>query len=792
MGEFGIGQSVPRFEDARLLRGGGRYVADLVLPGMAQGYVLRSPHSHARILRIDTKRAEAAPGVLAVLTGADWRASGWGDLPVPGGLKRRDGSAFRPPYPALVSDRARFVGDYVAFVVAENYTDALDAAELIEVDYEPLPASASTENASAPGAAPVWDACPDNIGFVQTFGDKPATDAAFVRADRVIRHRLVINRVTAASMEPRGSVGDYDATDGRYTAYTALQRLHGFRSDLAGVLKIPESKLRVVSGDVGGSFGMKTALYNETVLCLLAARRMGRPVKWVSTRSEAFLSDAQARDKVAEAELALDANGIFLGLRVRMLAAIGAYLQTGMPNFMLNIGTLAGVYRTPAIYAELAGVFTHTAPMRPYRGNGRPEAAYVIERLVDLAADEMGIDPAELRRRNTIPAEAMPFKTGLTFTYDSGEFEKNMDMALELAEIQAFEKRRLEARGHGKLRGIGISNTIERAASQGFEGAEIRFSKAGTATLLMGSLTQGQGHETTFKQILCERLGIEPDEVHYVQGDTDQVFVGEGTGGSRSATLGGSAVSVAAERIISKGKRIAAHILELDVEDITFSDGVFSSPKSNRTLTIKEVAQAAMESDRLPEGVDVGLIAGATYTARVQNFPNGCHVCELEIDAETGAVDIIRYSVVDDVGTVINPLLLKGQVVGGVVQGIGQVLMEEICFDETGQNVTASFMDYAIPRASDVSAFEVKSNPVPTKTNPLGVKGAGEAGSVGALPAVANALVDALSHLGVRDIDLPATPERIWRAIQAAKAPRDASNPRGRGGSTLDTNDACT
>jgi carbon-monoxide dehydrogenase large subunit len=344
-----------------------------------------------------------------------------------------------------------------------------------------------------------------------------------------------------------------------------------------------------------------------------------------------------------------------------------------------------------------------------------------------------------------------------------------MDMALELADIQAFEKRRLEARGRGKLRGIGISNTIERAASQGFEGAEIRFSKAGTATLLMGSLTQGQGHETTFKQILWERLGIEPDDVHYVQGDTDQVFVGEGTFGSRSATLGGSAVSVAAERIISKGKRIAAHILELDVEDITFSDGVFSSPKSNRTLTIKEVAQAAMNSDRLPEGVDVGLIAGATYTARVQNFPNGCHVCELEIDAETGAVDIIRYSVVDDVGTVINPLLLKGQVVGGVVQGIGQVLMEEICFDETGQNVTASFMDYAIPRASDVSTFEVKSNPVPTKTNPLGVKGAGEAGSVGALPAVANALVDALSHLGVRDIELPAMPERIWRAIQAAK-----------------------
>jgi aerobic carbon-monoxide dehydrogenase large subunit len=766
MGEFAIGQSVSRFEDPRLLKGGGRYVGDMVLPGMVPGYVLRSPHAHARIRSIDVSRAKAAPGVLAILTGADWQASGWGDLPVAGGLKRRDGSVFRPPYPALVKDRVRFVGDYVAFVVAETHHAALDAAELIAVDYEPLAACASTAEASGEGAPRVWDECADNIGFVQLFGDKAATEAAFAEADHVVRHRFVINRVTAASMEPRGCLGDYNASEDRYTVYTTLQRMHPFRSELAPVLKVPESKIRVVAGDIGGSFGMKSAVYNEVALVLLASKRVGRPVKWTSTRSESFLCDAQARDNVTEAELALDNNGNFLALRVRTIASIGAYLQTGMPAFTGNIGTLAGVYRTPAIHADVTAVFTHTNPVRPYRGNGRPEAAYVIERLVDLAADELGIDPAELSRRNYIAPAAMPFKTGLTFTYDSGEFEKSMDMALKLADFAGFEQRRAQARTRGKLRGIGLSNTIERAAAQGFEGAEIRFDKSGTATLLTGSVTQGQGHETIFKQIMCDRLGIDPAEVHYVQGDTDQVFVGEGTGGSRSATIGGSAVDIAAERITSKARHIAAHILKLDADEINFADGVFSSPKTNRTLTIKEVAKEAMEPASLPKGTDVGLIATATYTAPVQNFPNGCHICELEIDEDTGEVEIVRYSVVDDVGTVINPLLLKGQIVGGVAQGVGQILMEDIRFDEDGQNLTASFMDYAMPRATDISAVDVKSNPVPTWTNPLGVKGAGEAGCVGAMPAVANALVDALSHLGVRHIEMPATPERLWRAMK--------------------------
>jgi carbon-monoxide dehydrogenase large subunit len=763
MGEFAIGQAVPRFEDPRLVRGGGRYVGDMVLPGMAFGYVLRSPHGHARIRSIDTAKAKASPGVLAVLTSADWKAAGWGDLPVPGGLSRRDGSVFKPPYPGLAKDKVRFVGDYVAFVVAETLHQAMDAAELIAVDYEPLPATVSTAEASAKGAPAVWEGCADNIGFVQLFGDKAAADAAFAKADHVVKHKFVINRVTAASMEPRGALGDYNAAEDRYTIYTTLQRVHPYRSELSPVMKVPESKIRVVAGDIGGSFGMKSAVYNEVALVLLASKVTRRPVKWMSTRSEAFLCDAQARDNVTEAELALDKQGHFLAMRAKVVAAIGAYLQTGMQAFTGNIGTLAGVYRIPAMHADVTAVFTHTSPVRPYRGNGRPEAAYVIERLVDLAADQLGIDPTDLRRKNYISPNAMPFKTALTFTYDSGEFEKGMDLALKLADFGGFEKRRAESRKRGKLRGIGVSNTIERAAAAGFEGAE-----SGTATLFCGSVTQGQGHETTFKQIMCDRLGVDPGDVYYVQGDTDQVFIGEGTGGSRSATIGGAAVDMAAQRVTAKAKAIAAHLLKVDAGDVNFADGVFSSPRTNQTLTIKEVAKEAVDPAKLPKGMDVGLNATATYVAPVQNFPNGCHVCELEIDEETGSVEIQRYSVVDDVGTVINPLLLKGQIVGGVAQGVGQILMEDIQFDGDGQILTGSFMDYAMPRATDISAVEVKSNPVPTKTNPLGVKGAGEAGCVGAMPAVANALVDALSHLGIKHIEMPATPERLWRAISQA------------------------
>ena len=772
MGEFAIGQPVPRFEDPRLVKGHGRYIADMTFPGMAFGYVLRSPHAHARIRKIDTAKAKAAPGVLAVITGADYKAAGFGDLPVPGGLKRRGGTpGYRPRYPALVEDRVRMIGDYVAFVVADTYYQAVDAAELVEVDYGAQPAIVSTGDAVRPGVPLVWEDCPNNIGFIQVEGSKEVTDAAFARAAHVVKHHFVVNRVTAATMEPRGCIGLFEPTDGRYTIYTTLQRTNVFQTELSQfVLKVPDNKIRVVCGDIGGSFGMKSAVYNEVALVLLAAKLTGRPVKWVATRSESFLCDAQARDNVTEAELALDKEGNFLGFRAKIIAAIGAYLQVGMPAFTGNLGTLAGVYKTPASHIDVTAVFTHTQPVRPYRGNGRPEAGYIIERMVDLAADQLGIDPAEMRRRNTIPTSAMPYKTSVTFTYDCGEFEKNMDMALDAADKRGFEKRRVESRRKGKLRGLGFSNTIERSAAAGLEGAEIRFDRTGTVSIFSGSINQGQGHETAFKQIVCDRLGLDPKEVTYIQGDTDQVFFAEGTGGSRSAAFSGSAFTMAAEKVEAKGKAIAAHMLKVDLADMKFADGVFSSQKTNQTLTIKEVAKASLDPKNLPSGFEPGLIEKAIYTGKVASYPNGVHVCELEIDEATGVVEILHYNVVDDVGTVINPLLLHGQVDGGIAMGVGQILMEDIKFDAQGQILTGSFMDYAMPRASDLTGFHVDSNPVPTKTNPLGVKGAGEAGCVGAMPAVANALVDALSVLGIKHVEMPATPEVLWRAIHGARA----------------------
>ncbi len=767
MGEFAIGQGVPRFEDPRLVQGRGRYIDDVVYPGMAVGVVLRSPHGHAKINSIDTTTAKAAPGVLAVITAADWKEAGLGELPSHSGLKLRDGSTmFKPPYPVLAEDRVRWIGDPVAFVVAETNAQAADAAEMIEVDYEPLPAVVSTAKAAEPGAAKVWDGCADNISFVELIGDKAATDAAFAKAAHIAKHRFVINRVTAAAMEPRGAVGVYLPAEDRYIIHTPAQRAHPYRNEIAKVMKVPESKVRVICIDVGGSFGMKTPVFNEAPLTMFASKLTGRAVKWMSTRTEAFLSDAQARDNVTEAELALDKEGHFLAMRVKTIAAIGAYLQNNMPAFILNAGTLAGVYRIPAMHVDITGVFTNTNPMRPYRGNGRPEAGYVIERIVDVAADELGLDPAELRRRNYISPAQMPFKTALTFTYDCGEFEKNMDLALELADAKGFKKRREESRKRGKLRGLGISNTIERAAAGGTEGAEVRFDRGGTATLFSGSMTAGQGHETVFKQLVCDRLGLNPDEVRYVQGDTDEVFYGEGTGGSRTSTMSSAAFTMATDKVIEKAKAIAAHAFKVDAADVKFADGVFSSPKTNRTMTIKEVAIDSANPAKIPAAMEPGLFATAVYKAGLQNFPNGCHVCELEIDRETGEVQIVRYSVVDDVGTVLNPLLLHGQIHGGVAQGAGQVLMEDIHFDASGQLVTASFMDYAMPHAHNLSNIEVESNPVPTKTNPLGTKGAGEAGNVGALPAVANAVVDALSEFGVKHVEMPASSERIWRLMQ--------------------------
>lgn len=773
MGEYALGQGIPRSEDPRLLRGGGRYVDDIVLPRMAHGYVLRSPHAHAKIRSIDTSKAKEAPGVIAVLTGADWQAAGYRDIPSGGSYKRPDGSPqYVPPFPGLVKDRVRRVGDYVAFVVADTLYQAMDAADLIEVDYEPLPAVTGTVEAAALGAPLVWDDCADNLCFLHEIGDKAAVEEAFAKADHVVQERFVINRVTANTIEPRGCIGHYDPTNDHYTIYTGLQGAHPYRAQLARLIKVPEHSLRVVAGDVGGSFGMKASIFPEAPLVLLASKLTGRPVKWISTRAESFLSDSHGRDNVVDVALALDNAGKFLALRIHSIANLGAYLMQGTVNPPVNnIGSVAGVYTTPAIYVNVKAVFSHTNPTRPYRGAGRPEAAFMIERMVDLAADQVGIDPAELRRRNTIPPSAMPFKTGLTFKYDCGEFEKNMNMALRMADYPNFERRRAEARRRGKLRGIGISNTIEKAGSPGVEGAEIRFDRSGTVTIFAGSVTTGQGHETVFKQIVCDTLGLAMEDVNFVWGDTDKVPFGHGSGGSRSSSMGGSAVFTATQRIIEKATKIAAHMLEARPEEISFRDGVFSVTGTNRSLTMKEVGKGASNPKNVPDGLDPGLMASVVYRSKAGNYPNGCHVCELEIDEETGKVELVSYKVVDDVGTVMNPMLMHGQVHGGIAQGAGQILKEDICYDaESGQLLTASFMDYGMPRATDMCHIDVQCNPVPTKTNPLGVKGVGEAGTVGSMPAVANAVIDALSVYGVRHIDMPATPERIWRTIQIAKA----------------------
>jgi carbon-monoxide dehydrogenase large subunit len=772
VGPFGIGQPVSRFEDPRLLRGQGRYLADVVLPRQAYAVVVRSPHAHARLRAIDPAGAARAPGVLAILTGEDLARDGLGTTAATLARKRPDGSPmFAPAHPGLARDRVRYVGDPIALVVADTLPRAQDAADLLAVQYEPLPSVTATADAARPGSPPVWDECPDNVSNVFEVGDAAATDAAFGRARHVVRRRYVITRVHAQYLEPRGAVGDYDPGEDRYTLYADVQYPHRVRGVLARILGVPEPRVRVIAGDVGGGFGAKGWQYAEHRLVLWAARRLGRPVRWVCERTEALLADEHARDNVSEAELALDAEGRFLGLRVRTTANLGAYVSSDrniLATFQ-NVGTLVGVYAIPAAHVRVLGVLTNTSPTAPYRGAGRPEATYVVERLIDDAARELGRDPVELRRRNLVPPDAMPYRTALTFTYDCGEFEKLMDEALARADRAGFAARREESRRRGRLRGLGIAIAIERAASPGLEYAEVRFDASGAATVLMGTKNQGQGHETTFKQIVHERLGLDPAEVRFVDGDTDRVAFGVGTVGSRSTVIGGSALWLAADKVVAKGTRIAAHLLEAAEADVAFAGGRFGVVGTDRGVTLREVARAAFQPERLPPGLEPGLYESGTFSPANHTFPNGCHVCEVEIEPETGRVEVVRYSVVDDVGTVINPLTLEGQIHGGVVQGLGQVLMEQVVYDpESGQLLSGSFMDYAMPRADDLCALAVASRPVPTRLNPLGAKGAGEAGTVGALPAVMNAVLDALAAVGVRELDMPATSERVWRAIREA------------------------
>lgn len=775
MEKFGIGQAIPRFEDSRLLRGRGRFQDDRNLPGQAYAVVLRSPHAHARILNIDSAAAKAAPGVLAVYTGADYAADGLGMPKAAMPRKRPDGSPmFAPQRPALVVDRVRYVGDPVAFVVAESLAQAKDAAELVDVEYEPLPAVTDTALATMPGAAPVWDENPDNISHVFEKGDKAATEAAFAAAARRFRQRYVITRVHAQYMEPRGALGTYDDGEDRYTLYADCQYPHRVRNMLANaVFRVPESKIRVVSGDVGGGFGTKGWQYVEHRLVLWAAKKLRRPVKWTCERSEAVMADEHGRDSIGEIELAFDNADRIIGLRLAMLANIGAYVGSDrnllVPSLM--IGTVAGVYDIPAAYVHITGLLSNTNPTAPYRGAGRPEAIYLVERALDDAARAFGVDPLELRRRSIIPAARMPYQNPLGCYYDCGDFPSNMELALKASDYAGFAARQADSTRRKRLRGIGLANAIEQAATPSqSEFAEIRFDTSGSATLLIGTKNQGQGHETTYKQILNERLSLDPGEVLFVDGDTDKVAFGMGTNGSRSTVVGGSAIYLAAEKVIAKGKRIAAHLLEANADDIAFAGGKFAVAGTDRSVTLKQVAVASYMPMRLPPGFDGGLYESATYAPQKDTYPNGCHICEVEIDPETGEVALLNYTIVDDVGTVINPLTLKGQIHGGIAQGVGQILMERVQYDqESGQLLTASFMDYAMPRADIFSPILVKSNPAPTQLNPLGAKGAGEAGVVGALPAVMNAVLHALAPLGVRQLDMPATSDRVWQAIQQAK-----------------------
>jgi carbon-monoxide dehydrogenase large subunit len=775
MGQFGIGQAVTRFEDRRLLQGGGRYLDDVNLPGQLAAVLVRSIHAHARIRGIDLEAARKAPGVVAVFTGADLARDGLGTMQMTLKRKRPDGSPmFAPPHRGLAQDRVRYVGDPVALVVADTRGRAEDAADLVDVDYEPLPSVTST--AAAIGGPPVWDECRDNVSNLYEVGDRAAVDAALAAAPRVIRRRYVISRVHAQYMEARGALGVWDPAEERYTLHADVQYPHRVRNALASsIFKVPEHQIRVVAGDVGGGFGTKGWQYPEHRLVLWAARKLGRPVKWTCDRREAIPADEHARDNVTEAELAVDAEGRFLGLRVRTLANVGAYVSSdrNLLATFSNVVTLVGVYTIPVAHVQVLSVLTNTNSTAPYRGAGRPEATYVIERLIDDAARELGLDRFELRRRNLVPASAMPYRTPLGVTYDCGDFPKSFEDALKLADVAGFAARREAARARGRLRGLGIANAIERAAGPQPEFAEIRFAPSGAATVLMGSKNQGQGHETTFKQILHERLGLDPREVRYVDGDTDRVAWGMGSMGSRSTVIGGTALWTAADKVILKGKKIAAKLLEAAEGDIVFADARFSVAGTDRGVTLKEVARAAFQPAQLPPGLEPGLYETGTFSPRQDTWPNGTHVCEVEIDPDTGAVTLERYGLVDDVGTVINPLTLKGQIHGGVAQGVGQALMEQVLYDpESGQLLTGTFMDYAMPRADTFCDIQIGSNPVPTALNPLGAKGAGEAGTVGALPVVINAVLDALAPLGVRDLDMPATSARVWEAIQAARAGR--------------------
>ncbi|MFN0301953.1 MAG: xanthine dehydrogenase family protein molybdopterin-binding subunit [Burkholderiales bacterium] len=783
----GIGAAIRRKEDMRFLLGRGNYVADMKIQNMTFAVLARSPHAHARIKAIDASAARTSPGVVAVFTGDDLLADKVGSLPCAWPVTGKGGTATKEPaHPALAQGKVRHVGDPVALVIAETLDEARNAAEALRVEYEVLPAVVGVLDALKAGAPAVFDDIPDNVCVDWEIGDKAAADAAFKNAAHIARISLVNNRLAGNPMESRASIGDYDVSRGQHTLWTTSQFPHIAKLLMGNfVLGIPQHKLRVVSPDVGGGFGVKQFLYAEEVLVTWAARKIGRPVKWVCERSEGFVSDAQARDHVTEAELALDASGKFLGLRVRTTANMGGYLSTFGPNIPTNLygPLLAGVYTTPAIYCEVKCVFTNTLPVDAYRGAGRPEATFCLERLVDVAAIEMKIDKAEIRRRNIIRIGAYPYQTPVMMNYDSGDPLGCMDKALHAADWKGFPARKAEAAQRGKLRGIGLCTYVEacglapsriaiRLGVRGglFESAAVRVHPTGHVTVLMGTHSHGQGHETTCAQIVSQKLGIPAENVEIVFGDTDKVQFGLGTYGSRSAAVGGSALAKATNKVIVKSKKIAAHMLEAGEDDIEFAGGVFTVAGTDRKKAFGDVAlMAHFPVDYPLEVLEPGLEEQAFYDPVNFTFPCGAHVAEVEIDPDTGFVELKAYVAVDDVGTVINPMIVEGQIHGGVVQGVGQALFEDCLYDPaSGQLLSGSFMDYCMPRADNVPFMDAGTHITPCTHNELGVKGCGEVGTIGSPATVINAVVDALQHLGVRHVDMPASPNRIWRIIANA------------------------
>ena len=779
----GIGASIKRVEDQRFLTGNGNYTDDINRPGQSHAWILRSPHAHATINGIDTSKAEKADGVIAILTGADMAADGVGGLPCGWQIHNKDGSPMaEPAHPPLAVGKVRHVGDQVAIVIAETRDAARDAAELIEVDYGMLPAVVSMD-AALDGGTLVHDDVPNNRCFDWELGEKDAVEAAFADATHVVSIDLVNNRLIPNAMEPRAAISEYDRSTGQYTLHTTTQNPHVIRLLMgAFVLQIPEHKLRIVAPDVGGGFGSKIFHYAEEAILTWAAAKVNVPIKWTAERSESFATDAHGRDHETHAELALDKDGKFLGLRVATNANVGAYLSTfgsSVPTY-LYATLLAGVYTTPAIYAEVQTVFTNTVPVDAYRGAGRPECTYLLERLVTKAARQIGMDPVELRKLNMIQPDQYPYQTPVALQYDCGDSPATFESALKAADYAGFEKRRAAAEKAGKLRGIGISTYVEAcgiapsavAGALGaraglYESAQVRVHPTGSVTVYTGTHNHGQGHETTFAQLVSESFGIPADQVEISHGDTDQVQFGMGTYGSRSLAVGGPAILKACNKIIDKAKKIAAHIMEADVSDIEFADGKFTVAGTDKEMAFGEISLAAYVPHNYPiEEIEPGLDENAFYDPLNFSFPGGAHICEVEVDPETGDVDVVGFTAVDDVGRVVNPMIVEGQVHGGLAQGVGQATLEGCVYDEDGQLLTGSYMDYTMPRADDLPSFSVATQGVMGASNPLEVKGVGEVGAIGSPPAVVNAILDALAPLGVEDISMPATSQKVWQAIQ--------------------------